>query len=60
MAPKEEDLAPRLQVRFSPYDAEAADEALEALAEFLVTVWLRRQQGVEGQQTQERSALPGD
>ncbi|HBP20485.1 MAG TPA: hypothetical protein DEA08_22175 [Planctomycetes bacterium] len=60
MAPKEEDLAPRLNVRFSPYDAQAADEALEALAEFLVAVWLRRQEGHGGQQAQARSALPGD
>jgi len=54
MAPKEEDLAPRLQVRFSPYDAQAADEALEALAEFLVAVWLRRQEG------RQRPANPGE
>lgn len=60
MAPKEEDLAPRLQIRFSPYDAQAADEALEALAEFLVAVWLRRQEAVKGQQTPERSASQRD
>ncbi|MGE3361699.1 MAG: hypothetical protein AB7O92_34195 [Acidimicrobiia bacterium] len=43
MAPKEEEqLAPRLQVRFASRDAQAADEALEALAEFLARVAVRR------------------
>jgi hypothetical protein len=57
MARNEENLDPRLQVRFAAHDPEAADEALEALAEFLVAVWLRQQGRPRGQ---EGSALPGD
>lgn len=59
MRRKEEDLAPRLDVVFVPHDAHKAEEALEALAEFLVSVWLR-QRGQERPPEQAESALPGD
>lgn len=57
MSPSEEDLAKKLEARLAPYDAQKAEEALEALAEFLVAVWLR-QRGRPP--SQEDSALPGD
>lgn len=58
MQRKEED-APKLDVVFAPHDAPKAGEALEALAEFLVSVWLR-QRGQEHPLDRAESALPGD
>jgi len=40
--PDAEDLAERLTVELAPYDPDKAEEALEALAEFLVSAYLRR------------------
>lgn len=57
MSPADEDLAKKLDAKLAPYDAKKAEEALEALAEFLVSVWLRRRGHPP---TQEDSALPGD
>lgn len=59
MRRKEEELAPKLEATFAPHDSAKAEEALEALAEFLVSVWLR-QRGRERPQEQAESALPGD
>ncbi len=56
--PPEEDLAKKLDAKLAPYDPKKAEEALEALAEFLVSVWLR-QRGLPPQ-SQGESALPGD
>lgn len=40
-----EDLEQQLRVEWAPYDPEQAEEALAALAEFLVAAWLRQQGG---------------
>lgn len=50
---EEDELVRRLRVELAPYDPARAEDALEALAEFLVSAYLRRW-------AQERAGEPDD
>jgi len=39
----DEELANALFIKLAPYDSEQADDALQALAEYLVSAWLAQQ-----------------